>query len=147
MYNHPFTKRNTMYTTMTFMKLLILGTVFFVACDLFWLGFAMKDFYKNQLGLLMRRPADYEVKHMAAALGVWLLIVLGSIMYVLPHTYGKQLIDVFAQGALYGAVVYGVYDLTNYAVLNDFSASLACVDWCWGSFANGLLALFLHYIL
>ncbi len=37
-------------------------------------------------------------------------------------------------GAALGALVYGVYDLTNYATLQRFPLSYALADWAWGTF-------------
>lgn len=36
-------------------------------------------------------------------------------------------------GAALGAVVYGVYDLTNHATLQQFPLSYALADWAWGT--------------
>lgn len=37
-------------------------------------------------------------------------------------------------GGALGALVYGVYDLTNHATLQRFPLSYALADWAWGTF-------------
>jgi len=46
----------------------------------------------------------------------------------------------YAQGALYGLVLYGTVDLTNTALLTHWPWRVALVDMTWGSLANALLA-------
>jgi uncharacterized membrane protein len=43
-------------------------------------------------------------------------------------------------GAALGALVYGVYDLTNYATLKRFPLSYALADWAWGTFLFATVA-------
>lgn len=43
-------------------------------------------------------------------------------------------------GAALGALVYGVYDLTNHATLQRFPLSYALADWIWGTFLFATVA-------
>lgn len=43
-------------------------------------------------------------------------------------------------GAALGALVYGVYDLTNHATLLRFPLSYALTDWMWGTFLFAVAA-------
>ena len=36
-------------------------------------------------------------------------------------------------GALFGFIVYGVYGLTNWLILTDWSISMLLADWIWGA--------------
>jgi uncharacterized membrane protein len=42
--------------------------------------------------------------------------------------------DAAVSGAALGFVVYGVYDLTNYATLARYPLDYALADWLWGTF-------------
>jgi uncharacterized membrane protein len=42
--------------------------------------------------------------------------------------------DAAVKGAALGAVVYGVYDMTNHATLKNYTLSYAVADWIWGTF-------------
>ena len=40
------------------------------------------------------------------------------------------------RGALFGVVVYGVYDFTNYSTLRQWPFALTLVDVAWGAVAS-----------
>jgi uncharacterized membrane protein len=44
-------------------------------------------------------------------------------------------------GALFGLVVYGVYDLTNFATLAQYPLAVMFVDMAWGSVATAICAV------
>jgi len=45
-----------------------------------------------------------------------------------------------AYGALFGLVVYGVYDFTNYSTLRQWPLVLALADVAWGAVASAACA-------
>ena len=51
-----------------------------------------------------------------------------------------------ASGALLGAVIYGVYDLTNYATLRAYPLSYAAADIAWGTFLCGAVTAATNWI-
>jgi uncharacterized membrane protein len=74
-----------------------------------------------------------------ASILVWMLIVLGLILFVLPRIPRTGTgIEGVLWGGLFGLVVYGVYDLTNYALLKDWRLSMTIVDMLWGMAACGI---------
>jgi uncharacterized membrane protein len=101
--------------------------------DLLWLGIAMKGFYSQELGDLARRQGASLAPRWGAALLVYLLIPGGIVLFVRPllvvNSSGWQ---AFGWGALFGLVVYGVYDLTNLAVLDKWTIRLTICDMLWG---------------
>ena len=68
-----------------------------------------------------------------------MLIVFGLILFVLPKIpkTGPGFEGIL-WGALFGLVVYGVYDLTNHALLKDWTLSMTIVDMLWGTVACGI---------
>jgi uncharacterized membrane protein len=122
-----------------YLKLYFISLVIFIIVDLIWIAGIMKNFYLLQLGPLSRMTGGSMSPNVPASMLVWVLIVLGQIFFVLPRIpkTGSGLEGVL-WGALFGLVVYGVYDLTNYALLKDWSLSMTLVDMLWGITACGL---------
>jgi uncharacterized membrane protein len=49
------------------------------------------------------------------------------------------------RGALLGAAMYGVYDMTNYATLAKYPLSFAVTDMAWGTFLCATVAAVAKY--
>ena len=110
-----------------------------MAIDLLWLGVIMKDFYSNELGELARRQAGAISPRWPAAILVYLLIPAGIVIFVRPLlSADSSWAHAAAMGALFGLVVYGVYDLTNRAVLENYTLKLTVADILWGCVLCGL---------
>lgn len=113
----------------------------FLAMDFFWLGFLMSNFYKKELGTLSRGAAgSYETVWWAAAV-VYVCIPLGIVLFVLPRvTEPNYLVTALIWGGLYGFVLYGVYDMTNYALVDKWPLRMSIVDIGWGIFVCGVVS-------
>lgn len=110
--------------------------VAFVALDFLWLGFIAKGFYQGQVGGLMASPPNF----LAAGL-MYLLYSAGLVGFVvLPALEAGSLGRAAVMGALLGLVVYGVYDLTNLAVLKGWTVPVAVVDILWGTVVSAASA-------
>jgi uncharacterized membrane protein len=122
-----------------YVKLYGISLVLFVLMDLIWIAWLMKGFYSAQLGPLARMTGDSMTPNVPASILVWVLIVFGLMLFVLPRIpkTGNGF-EGLLWGALFGLVVYGVYDLTNFAILKSWSLSMTIVDTLWGTIACGL---------
>jgi uncharacterized membrane protein len=122
-----------------------------VAVDFLWLGVMMPGFYKTESGPLARRTGASLAPVNWAAVLVWLLIPLGIMLFVLPKVDAANLYwTALGWGFLYGAILYAVYDLTNYAMLERWSLKMTGVDILWGGILCGLgacMATFLNRIM
>jgi uncharacterized membrane protein len=80
----------------------------------------MKNFYRLQLGPLSRMTGGSMSPNIPSSILVWMLIVLCLVLFLLPRIpkTGSGVGGVL-WGALLGLVVYGVYDLADYALLKD----------------------------
>jgi len=107
-----------------------------VAFDMLWLGVFAKNFYKTQIGELFRAQLNWP-----SAFAVWALLAAGLVFFVLPRAYLASTLNAFLYGAFYGLVVYGVYDLTNYAMLAHWPFVVTMVDLAWGVLLNGLISV------
>ncbi|WP_443693168.1 DUF2177 family protein [Pseudomonas protegens] len=110
----------------------------FLLLDALWLGLMMGETYRAQLGtLLLEQP-----RLLPAAL-FYLLYVSGCLLFaVRPALQQGGWRRAACLGALLGLVAYGTYDLSNWATLQGWSASLALLDMAWGMLASALACSF-----
>jgi uncharacterized membrane protein len=105
----------------------------FLLIDLTWLGKIMVNFYKSELGALVRLEGDSLAPVLWAAIVVYLLIPLGIVLFALPRVDPQNvLVSSLSWGFVYGVILYGVYDMTNYSLLNNYPLRMAVVDIAWG---------------
>lgn len=109
--------------------------------DMVWLGWLARDFYFEQLGSMARREGDKFAPNWISGLLVYGLIPSGLLLFVLPRvrtlrSFGK----IWGWGALFGIILYGVYDLTNHAVLADWPWQIVVADLLWGAFLCGTVS-------
>ena len=117
-------------------KLFLVCMVGFMILDGLWLGVVMSRFYRNQLAPIARMANGALAPNWPAAFLVYVALAAGITLFVMPRA--TDIISAAATGALFGLVVYGVYDLTNVATLAQYPVVLAVVDMTWGAVASAL---------
>lgn len=106
----------------------------FMVLDGVWLGVLMKNFYRDQLAPIARLADGGFAPNWPAALVVYALLGTGIALFVIPRASTVSLAA--AYGALFGLVVYGVYDFTNYSTLRQWPFALTLADVAWGTGAT-----------
>ena len=124
-----------------FFKTYFLSLIAFIILDALWLGFVVRDFNLRQLSEIARIENGSFEMYFPAAAGAYLLMALGMSAFVAPRTKGLSSLAAFAWGALMGLVVYGIFDLTNLAILKNYPVIFVAADMAWGTFVFGLVAL------
>jgi uncharacterized membrane protein len=115
------------------------GAICFMLLDGMWLGLVMNGFYRSQLAPIARLgEGGGFAPNWPAAFVVYLLLGGGIGAFVTPRA--ATLPDTLMLGALFGFVVYGVYDFTNYSTLRQWPFALTLVDVAWGAFASAVCA-------
>jgi uncharacterized membrane protein len=134
-----------LHSETSFMRNLILfliAAATVLLMDGLWLGVVMPDFYAAELGELARREGGAMAPRWGAAALVYLLIPLGILLFVPPVLGARSGLSAsFGWGALFGLILYGVYDLTNLAVLDKWTLRVTIVDIAWGCVLCGTTAL------
>jgi uncharacterized membrane protein len=120
------------------LKLAAIGAVAFMVLDGVWLGVLMKNFYRDHLAPIVRLGDGGIAPNWPAAFVVYALLGAGIALFVIPRTSTGSLAA--AYGALFGLVVYGVYDFTNYSTLRQWPFVLALADVAWGAMASAACA-------
>ena len=109
----------------------------FLIIDFLWLGVIMSKFYKDELGVLARISNGGLTPVLWAAGIVYVLIPLGIVLFALPRVSPEHMVSsALFWGFIYGIVVYGVYDMTNYSLLSKWSLRMSIVDILWGGTIN-----------
>lgn len=106
-------------------NLFLVAFVTFGLLDSIWLGTMS----------LARLTARKLAPLWGPVLFVYVLLAFGIVTFVLPRNYREASI---AQGALFGLVVYGVYDLTTLTTLRGRAVLVAAIDIAWGATASAI---------
>ncbi len=110
-----------------------------LALDYLWIGVLASELYKRELGPFLRMSGSALQPILWAALVVYLAIPLGIVLFVLPKVSADNLIpSALFWGAVYGLVVYTIYDMTNYSLVNGWPLRVALIDILWGGVLNAL---------
>jgi len=116
--------------------LFLMSWAIFFVIDMTWIRVIMGRFYHNQMQIFFR--FNMQAIHQFVGIFVWFLLVLGLMYFVLP--YATNLNSALFGGLIFGLVTYGVYDLTNFVVINHWSMELMLIDLAWGCFINSAMA-------
>ena len=131
---------------MPFWKLFAIVVPIFFAIDMLWLGVVMKDFYSRELGEIARRQGSSLAPRWGAVVLVYILIPAGLRLFARPSPETESLWSAIGRAALFGFVMYGVYDLTNLATLERWSVRLAAADMAWGTTLGGLFGAIMYWL-
>lgn len=125
---------------MGFIKSFITALVSTLVIDYIWLALLTEHFYQVHLGFLLRQSDGALDPIWQSAVMVYLAIALAIVVFVVPKANGK-LKAAFGWGALFGALLYGVYDFTNHATIVNWPFQVVVVDVLWGAFLCGTVSL------
>jgi uncharacterized membrane protein len=125
-----------------FFKLYAIALPVFFILDMIWLGLLARDFYKNQIGFLMKPDVNWT-----AAIIFYLLFLAGLVVFVIEPAFAKkEWTRALWTGALFGMITYATYDLTNLATLKDWPVKMVVVDMIWGTVLASGVSLVTYYL-
>jgi uncharacterized membrane protein len=119
------------------LKLYLLTLPILLVVDLLWIGMVAKGFYRRQLGDLLRPDVRLGPALLFYALYAAALLVFAVWPAIARQSLGRAAV----LGGLLGLVAYSTYDLTNLAILRNFSVAMAAVDMAWGAVVSVLVAV------
>lgn len=112
-----------------FLKLYLIAIPVFIVLDMLWLGLVAKNFYRTQIGTLLKPDVNW-----AAAIVFYLIFIAGLVVFVItPAMEKNSWMHALIFGALFGFVSYATYDLTNLAVTKNWPLLVTIVDMAWGA--------------
>lgn len=119
---------------------LVLSFVLFIIMDIMWFSYSFDKIYNPSVISIQGNTINLRP---FSALFAWFLLALGINYFVLQNNLGKQ--EIVLRGALFGFIVYGVYNGTLHAIFSNYNMSVALSDLAWGTFATSLVSLTMTY--
>lgn len=125
-----------------FIKLFFIALAVFFAIDMVWLILVAKNFYRKQIGFLMKPDINW-----IAAIIFYLLFIVGLVTFVIsPAVEKHSWVHAVLFGALFGLITYATYDLTNLATIKDWPLFVTIVDLAWGIVLSASVSLVTYLI-
>ncbi|MDO9414357.1 MAG: DUF2177 family protein [Pseudolabrys sp.] len=114
----------------------------FIALDAVWLTVMGKLVYKPTLGDILLPTVN-----LPPAIVFYLLYPIGILVFgVLPALKAGSVQPAIIYAALFGALAYATYDLTNHATLRNWTLQITVMDIVWGAFASAVAAAVSYYV-
>jgi len=121
---------------MQYIVLYVSTAALFLAADAVMLRTVMKPLFERHLG-----DAMLDSPRLGAAALFYLFYVAGVVWLVsIPALRAGLPVQALLNGALLGALAYGTYEFTSYAVMRDWSLQQVIVDGLWGTVLTGVTA-------
>ena len=120
----------------------IVSLVVFLGVDFVWLSTMGAALYRSTLGELLApsvRLGPAAVFYLAYPVGI-------VVFAVLPALAAESWLRGAALGALFGALAYATYDLTNFATLRTWSLQITVLDIAYGAVASGAAAVAAYFV-
>ena len=111
-----------MTQSQTLIKNIIVSGVAMLLLDFFYLSLSSKMFMK----MLMDVQGEAVKLKIAGAIACYIFLIGGLNYFIISKR--RSLIEAF----LFGIVIYGVYETTNYSILNKWTISSLVLDTLWG---------------
>ena len=102
-------------------------TIIFLALDAVMLTFVMKPLFTRHLGDLIR-----ESPALIPAV-IFYLAYTAGLTYLVSWPALKAGTSPILSAAILGAMAYGTYEVTSYAVMKDWSWQMVATDLTWGT--------------
>jgi len=125
-----------------FIKLFFIALAVFFAIDIIWLVLIAKNFYREQIGFLMKPDINW-----IAAIVFYLLFIAGLVIFVItPAIQKHSWTHAILFGALFGLISYATYDLTNLATIKGWPVLVTLVDLAWGMVLSASVSLLTYLV-
>ena len=110
----------------------LIAFISLIIFDYIWFSFSSKTVYKS----ITKKPINIY-----AALLVY-LVICSAIGVQLPKSYKEALV----YGLLVGFAIYSVFNLTNYAIFNNWPLGTAVIDTIMGMINCGIAASLVYLL-
>ena len=119
---------------MSILILYVATAVVFLALDALMLSFVMKPLFERHIGAMMLESPRF------AAAAIFYLAYIAGLVWLVSLPAMRDGGNAFVMGAVVGAMAYGTYEFTSYAILRDWHPSMVATDLIWGTVLTGVSA-------
>lgn len=97
--------------------------------DAVGIGWLFRDMWSEAIESVQHEAPQFRI---VGAVLSYCFLIFGVYYFVYQHA--ESVYDCMLNGALFGLVVYGVFDATNFAIFKNYSVKASCIDVAWGMF-------------
>lgn len=115
--------------------------------DYIWIAKVAQTFYLQAFQGFGRIVDGQFVPVIWAAAVVYLIIPAAVYVFVVLSSGGQSYGLALLRGGFLGFCLYGVYDFTNLAIIQNWTLRLSLIDLAWGIFLCAALSLFGKFLL
>lgn len=119
------------------MKDLLVTAIVYLTIDIVYI-MSYTSSFKKYFSIVQGSPAKF--KRMPAVI-TYLILTLGLYYFIIKDR--RPVIDAF----LFGILIYGVYDFTNYATLKKWTLAFSIKDTLWGGIVFTISTFIIYKIL
>ena len=125
-----------------FILVWLISFIILVIFDMLWFTVSMPTVYKPLFNDIQKK----FIFRVWSGIVVWVLIGL-FIALDQCWTIKTTPFDPRLLGFLYGFIIYGVYNFTNYATIYKYNLKVVFTDTLWGSLNIGMTTLIVYHLL
>jgi len=123
------------------MQLFIILSIYLVM-DFIWI-YSNSTMYNNSVMKIQNKPIAFR---MIPAIIAYVLLVLNIVYILIPLTKNYSNVKRALLFALSGLVIYGVYNATTYAIIENYPLHVAIIDTLWGLISHLILSLMISFL-
>ena len=101
----------------------------YLCLDAIWLGLMTSRFYRPRFERIQKQPLVFDTRYAVIA---YLILLFTMFFICIPLVRVYPNIHPSLVFAMVGLSVYGVYNMTNAAVLKDYDITMCVIDVSWG---------------
>lgn len=124
--------------------------VLFLVIDLPVILYLNKEMYQKQFIRINKDNIKSGTHVWISGAIAYLLLALGIYFFVVKQELVEEKEDylkIFTKGSVLGLIIYGIYNGTNKATINEWGTEESIKDTIWGTILSGLLSVSSVYIL
>ncbi|MES2667406.1 MAG: DUF2177 family protein [Pseudomonadota bacterium] len=108
--------------------------VIFLVLDAIMLTLVMKPLFTRHIGTLLAEPLRL------GPAAVFYAAYVAGLVYLVSYPALKSDTPVVVPAMIIGAMAYGTYEFTSYAIMRDWSWQMVAADLTWGTIVTALCA-------